>query len=171
MNILQRIIICLRNKFIKYQRLPITSGDWAEAILYISKLKYNYELNCTECNKYLYLLYGVELARRDLLICDTPRLWPFGPVFPQARLVCLSNDGLGADKYKEIAFTYPELMEDAEKILRMLLSKHLINRLVEWSMEIHGPWWYAITDGKDWNTTITNKRIKEYFSKNLKIIM
>lgn len=86
MNKFQKCFIFILNLFSrKYKRLPINSSEWISAFRYISNLKLNYDLNCTECNKILYTMYGVFLVSNGIKICESPRCWTFGPVFPNGQ--------------------------------------------------------------------------------------
>ena len=43
-------------------------------------------LNTTKVQKMLYILYSYYMAKHDIQIfSETPKAWPYGPVFPRTR--------------------------------------------------------------------------------------
>lgn len=65
--------------------MEITSLDCAKLLQNIAWVYYKRILNKTQIHKILFFAYGIYLARYDkkLFTDDTPKAWPFGPVFPK----------------------------------------------------------------------------------------
>lgn len=151
-----------------------TSIDYSNLLSWISYYKYNRILNRTQMQKLLYICYGVWLGVKHnfLFEDDSPKAWPFGPVFPRVNKrynpkvapTAISDE---MKKYlsanKEIAFLF---MNVAEK-----LGKMPANDLVEWSHQIGGPWSKTIygenlnnTEIK-WNQPIPKEYTEDFFKE------
>lgn len=65
--------------------LQLDSIRLAELIRWVTYDKYKVWLNKTQLQKFMYISYGVYLAITENRIFDddTPKAWPFGPVFPR----------------------------------------------------------------------------------------
>jgi uncharacterized phage-associated protein len=99
----------------------------------------NLSLNVTKVQKLLFIIYGFYQATRNHRIFnETPRAWPYGPVFPRTRknevfdTVFKSND-------------FPRLLSDKTfvKIIDATLDSfgHLTaTQLSEWSHSPDSPW-------------------------------
>lgn len=115
------------------------------------------------------MCYGQALADggKPLFSDDTPKAWPFGPVFPRTykRYEEQQPENLTEEMKQRFA-------EDADR-LRMIaatVSKYShvsALRLSEWSHTKGSPWWITVFDeerGTGWNREITPEIIKDYFS-------
>lgn len=62
----------------------LTSLDYAKLIQFAAAKLYRVLLNKTQINKILFYVYGKYLAEKGevLFTDDTPKAWPYGPVFP-----------------------------------------------------------------------------------------
>ena len=143
-----------------------TSLDILRLIAWIAYYKNGVILNKTQMQKILYMCYGLSLANNNPLFTDdTPRAWPFGPVFPIA--------------YKRYSASYPKPITEREKerylkipMLRTIFDivarycRYTSRALSEWSHEVSGPWWntvYGNSEGVEWNREIDSTVISNYF--------
>lgn len=152
----------------------LTSLDYADLISWIAYKKYGILLNKTQMNKLLFMCYGMYLAAsggRVLFEDDSPKAWPFGPVFPRVN-----------KRFNPEVIPTPFSAEKQENFKANKMALQLVDRVVEkyhgysaytlseWSHKEGGPWHTTIY-GKDgekkavkWNQPIENDLIKEYFT-------
>lgn len=144
-----------------------TSLDILRLITWIAYYKNGVILNKTQVQKILYICYGLSLAKtgKELFKDDTPKAWPFGPVFPIT--------------YRQYTEHYPRTITEKEKdkfskipIIQDIFDvverycRYSSKSLSEWSHQINGPWWKAVYkegSGAKWNNQISNDSIEEYF--------
>lgn len=149
--------------------MELTSLDYIRLISWLAAVKHRVILNKTQMQKLLFMCYGQALAMNDrpLFTNETPRAWPFGPVFPLA--------------YKYYEEVMPSNLSEEEKsrfaqnipILKMITQTiadycHIsATRLSEWSHSKGSPWWRTVfaPDGSAWNREISLELIKSYFQK------
>lgn len=145
-----------------------TSIDFTRLIAWIAYFKHGVILNKTQMQKLLFMCYGqaLVLSGKPLFRDDTPKAWPFGPVFPRS--------------YKRYEEHVPEDLAIEEKrqfasspeVLRMVAQtvadycRVSATRLSDWSHRSGSPWQKTVfLDGKAaWNREIGDEMIKEYFS-------
>lgn len=123
-------------------------------------------LNVTKVQKLLYIIYGYFLAQKDTQIfSETPKAWPYGPVFPRTRDKIDFNKVYQTTDHeiKDIAQN-EELTEIFEKVIDKY-SRFTATQLSDWSHKEGGAW-HKTTQlkGFNWNNEIPNELIKEYFS-------
>jgi uncharacterized phage-associated protein len=127
-------------------------------------------LNTTKVQKMLYILYSYYMAKHDIQIfSETPKAWPYGPVFPRTRKKVefgivykrenselneiISENGL-VDKFNSVIDIY---------------SKFTAGELSDWSHMKDSPWERTTKlQSFKWGDFIPDEYIKEYFS-NLEI--
>lgn len=128
-------------------------------------------LNKTQMQKLLFICYGVALAAnpdQPIFDDDSPKAWPFGPVFPRT--------------YKQYVENYPAPLTETEKRrftasvrnlkeVDAIVSKYCHYpsiRLSNWSHEEGSPWAKTVfaEDGVKWNRPILLADIAEYFQGN-----
>ena len=143
-----------------------TSLDILRLIAWIAYYRNGVILNKTQMQKILYICYGISLANNEQLFNDdSPKAWPFGPVFPIA--------------YKKYSESYPEPITTVERarysqipMLQTIFNvvarycRYSSRALSEWSHEINGPWWrtvYENPDGVKWNRDMDSSVISNYF--------
>ena len=147
-----------------------TSLDYVRLISWLAYFKHGVILNKTQMQKLLFICYGLYLASHDddtsLFSDDSPKAWPFGPVFPRS--------------YKRYVETIPADLSEGDK--RMFLRDrdmlreitgvvdqycfHSANTLSEWSHQKGSPWAQTVfsNDGKiEWNRPIDRNIIRTYF--------
>lgn len=152
----------------------LTSLDYADLISWLAYKKYGVLLNKTQMNKLLFMCYGMYLAAsggKVLFEDDTPKAWPFGPVFPRV------NKRFNPEQIpRSIPAEKQELFKKdltALQLVDMIVKKyHAYSAfaLSEWSHIEGGPWHTTIY-GKagekkpvKWNQSIDNELIREYFT-------
>lgn len=123
-------------------------------------------LNVTKVQKLLYMAYGFFLSDKNrVLISESPKAWPFGPVFPRTRKKVNYSDIISVDslefseikKDKEVTIFFNDLIDK--------YSKYTASQLSEWSHAENGPWDLTKKQkGFNWNMAIDNEVIKNYFS-------
>ncbi len=142
--------------------------DSVTAAKYLLALAYQkgIVLNVTKVQKMLFIAYGYFLARHNhALLTETPKAWPFGPVFPKTR----SRIDFG----KMIPVNDPELATIAQdelvtQVFNRIIdkySRYTAGQLSDWSHTLGSPWERTTKlSGFDWNRAIPDSYIKEYFS-------
>lgn len=158
------------------EKIILTSLDYAQLIQLVAQKFHMTILNKTQINKILFIIYGIYLAQKStpLFTDDTPKAWPFGPVFPKV--------------YKN--FNAPELVKDFSEEKNNEFKKHapIVNlvidvverlhnvsafALTQWSHKKGSPWYNTIyklnKDGevieqKKWGTKISESEIQKYFT-------
>lgn len=152
----------------------LNSIDYSALINWTAYHKYGVQLNKTQMQKMLFMCYGLYLAATgDVLFSDdTPKAWPFGPVFPRVNKKFVP--GIIPKEFseeKKIEFLKNTI---AMGIVAKVIEKfHAVSAhdLSEWSHQEGGPWHQTIygKDGQNssikWNQIISNDIIRDYFKK------
>lgn len=117
--------------------------------------------------KLLFMCYGQALAIGEVLFRDdTPKAWPFGPVFPRTYKRYEEHIPTNlSDEEKENFAQYPDLLTMVARTVAKF-SHYSATRLSDWSHLANSPW-YKTVFGQDktaWNRPIQENTIKEYFS-------
>ena len=142
----------------------------AEDIVLLCK-RYGYECNNTKIQKLLYLFVGFCLINEIKEIYDideTPKLWPYGPVFPK---IHKRFDSIKDNENTEIQSTYDE---KTKKILEETVrqwGKISAGQLSSWSHMKNSPWDMLVKEGAKWNTEINLNYIKIYFARMVQNII
>jgi len=140
------------------------SIDIAKDIAYLCK-KNGHEFNNTKIQKLLYLFVGFCLINNvnDIYTIDeSPKLWPYGPVFPK---VHKKYDSIKDHNGTEIISVSDE---KTKKILEETVKKWgniSAGRLSAWSHMENSPWDLLVKEGAKWNTEIDLDYIKVYFAR------
>lgn len=150
--------------------MELTSLDYTKLIAWIAAFKHRVILNKTQMQKLLFMCYGqaLVLENRPLFTDDTPKAWPFGPVFPRS--------------YKRYEETLPDDLTDEDKRrfsenrdVLLMIAQTVANfchtsatRLSEWSHQPGSPWQQTVFSGDnpEWNRPIPPQIIQEYFSNS-----
>lgn len=147
----------------------LTSLDYMALIAWIAYVKHNIVLNKTQMQKLLFMCYGQALVINDgtpLFEDDTPRAWPFGPVFPISYR--RYDERIPLDLSIEDKRNFARDRETLLMISRTVARYCRISatRLSDWSHSENGPWYKTVfaKDTTGWNREISNELIKEYFS-------
>ncbi|WP_166786361.1 Panacea domain-containing protein [Dysgonomonas capnocytophagoides] len=120
--------------------------------------------------KLLYMVYGIYLSTTDekLFTDDSPKAWPFGPVFP--RVNKYFTPGLipsAADLSVSKIENNPIVFDIINSVVKQFHNKSAAS-LSHWSHEENGPWYKTVYDGGEakWNKEISDILIKNYFPKH-----
>lgn len=159
--------------------MELTSIDYARLIQYAAQKLHMTQLNKTQINKILFYVYGVYYAETGQLLFkdDTPKAWPYGPVFP------IVNKKVNPDEIIN-TFSKDALQEFNNRPKALELVKSAVNTmhsmsavsLTQWSHKEGSPWYDAlyikdekgdIVEQNKWNTQIPADLIKGYFSNLL----
>lgn len=124
--------------------------------------------------KLLFICYGLYYAQTGRLLFedDSPKAWPYGPVFPRVNKrydPALRPSDL-TDEERKLFLSSPDALLIADAVVRKYshISAH---ELSEWSHSENGPWHKTIygEDGKNteiqWNKPIPHIYILSYFQK------
>lgn len=149
--------------------MELNSFEYVKLIAWIAAFKHRVILNKTQMQKLLFMCYGQALAMtgEPLFEDDTPKAWPFGPVFPRSY-----------KRYEEVMPLDLSLEEkrafaSSPDILRMIAKtvtdycRVSATRLSDWSHSEGSPWWNTVFDkekGSAWNRPIPVDMIRNYFS-------
>ena len=148
----------------------LTSIDYARLIQYVAQNFHQQMLNKTQVNKILFAVYGKYLAStgNTLFSDDTPKAWPYGPVFPIvnkridiSEVVHFTPDKINL--FKQNRKAQEIVVEAVSKMYNMSAQS-----LTDWSHKFGSPWHRTVylADGSHakWNTEIPKEYIIEYFS-------
>ncbi len=124
-------------------------------------------LNVTKVQKLLFMAYGYFLSeKRKTILNETPKAWPYGPVFPNTRSYITYTDLITIDLPE-----FSDIKKDTEvttffNLLIDKYSKYSASQLSEWSHLKGGPWDITTKQkGFKWNNPISNELISNYFSE------
>lgn len=151
----------------------LTSLECSDFLNWTAYHKYGIALNKTQMQKLLYLWYGIYLARTEqrLFDDDSPKAWPFGPVFPR-----VNKRFVPSQIPPKESLPILKLSKDKEafEVMRYVLEKYHSKsafELSEWSHEESGPWYKTVYEqGEEaggqtkWNKPIPDELIKTYFT-------
>lgn len=158
--------------------IELTSLDFARLIQFAAQKFYKMLLNKTQINKILFYVYGVYLAETKgnrLFTDDTPKAWPFGPVFPRVYKKIDSEIVVSgfSDEYIEAFRSDQQALSIIENAVKAMHDMSAFD-LTKWSHEEGSPWYLTIYNLDEegniesqnpWNSRIEDKIIEEYFSK------
>lgn len=146
----------------------LTSLDYIRLLAWIAYYKCNVMLNKTQMQKILFMCYGQALSmlNEPLFKDDTPKAWPFGPVFPRSYKIyeeSIPNELTVEEKRK---------FAENKDILKMIAStvslycNKTASQLSDWSHAKDGPWHATVftKEGTKWNQEISIEKIKSFFN-------
>ena len=151
----------------------LNSVDYARLIQYTAQKFHKALLNKTQINKILFYVYGVYLAEtgNPLFDDDTPKAWPYGPVFPIANKKVNTQEVIPSfSKEKIEAFkANPQALQLVAKAVHRMYNMSAVS-LTKWSHQEDSPWYktiYELDDNgniidskqKPWNSVINNNLI------------
>lgn len=150
----------------------LKSIDYARLIQYVAQVFHRQMLNKTQVNKILFAVYGRYLAQTGnvLFTDDTPKAWPYGPVFPIvnkrvdiSEVVQFTQDKVELFKRNRIA---QEIVVQSVKEMHDKSAQYL----TAMSHRPDTPWDKTIHPGNGgtvaWNTEIPADIIKKYYTSN-----
>jgi len=124
-----------------------------------------YDFNNTKIQKLLYLFVGFCLINdvSDVYnIDESPKLWPYGPVFPKVHKKYESIKEYDASEITSIT------NEKVKKILEETVKKWgniSAGKLSAWSHIEDSPWDVLVKRGEQWNTSIDLDHLRIYFTR------
>lgn len=148
----------------------LVSIDYARLIQYVAQNFHRQSLNKTQVNKILFVVYGRYLARfgNPLFTDDTPKAWPYGPVFPIVNKRYIVNEIV---RFPEEKIELFKKNRDAQEIVVQAVNEMYnlsAQKLTDMSHEPDTPWYRTVyrEDGSHapWNTEIPTDYIKDYFN-------
>lgn len=147
--------------------MELTSLEYANLIAWIASVKHGVNLGKTQLQKLLFMFYGVCFAKfgdppfRD----DTPKAFPFGPVFPRPYKRYIGYPVDLTQKDKDCFMQKPEVLKVAVGIVDEFY-KCSATRLSEWSHRDGSPWKEAVyrDNCPAWGREIDADKIKGFFS-------
>lgn len=152
----------------------LTSIDYARLIQYAAQSLHRQMLNKTQVNKILFYVYGRYLAvtGSPLFTDDTPKAWPYGPVFPRVNKKVNTSKAISLSKEEiEIFKSNPDALLIVEAAVKQMYGM-TASSLTRWSHQEGSPWYRTLFEGYEqgqqapWNTEIKREYIEEYFSVN-----
>jgi len=155
--------------------MELTSINYARLIMWLAAHRKGIWLNKTQLQKILFVCYGLYLAKhneracgnmRKLFLDDSPRAWPFGPVFPRSyKRCCTAPESLLPEEKEAFARDEKTLWNICSVTDRMCAMSAA--KLTRWSHQEGTPWSDTVfSDGGKlkWNAEISDTSIYEYFS-------
>ncbi|EJX04647.1 phage-associated protein [gut metagenome] len=154
--------------------MELKSTDYARLIQYAAKNLHMTRLNKTQINKILFYVYGAYLAKfnEPLFNDDTPKAWPYGPVFPIVNKKINPDELVGSFPQETITeFNKNPAALDLVKLAVDSMYNMSAVTLTQWSHQEGSPWYNAlyvkdengvVVGQNKWNTPISaelNKRI------------
>lgn len=155
--------------------MELTSIDYARLIQYAAQKLHMTRLNRTQINKVLFYVYGVYYADFDtpLFKDDTPKAWPYGPVFPIVNKKINPDEivkSFGQETIHEFN-KHPQVLQLIKDAVDAMYDMSAVS-LTRWSHQEGSPWYETlyikddagnITGQNKWNTPIDAELIKKYF--------
>lgn len=133
----------------------------------------HYGINITKVLKLLYIVYGVYLAVKEERLTDEhPQAWPYGPVFPSARLE-LKKVRIEDIRMSDSKINLNDIANDSEinQYINLVLNtfgKYFAGQLTRWSHRSGSPWDETVNlPGFQWGDCIPDSYIKKYFDSIL----
>lgn len=153
--------------------VELTSINYAELLKYLAYTRHKVVLNNTQVNKLLFMCYGCVLALtgKQMFTDDTPKAWPYGPVFPKVFKRYTPDVHFLSEKEKDVFRNNPDTL----RVCTQIVDKyHILSayQLSVWSHQENGPWYKTVNynkkDGKvQWNKVIPDELIKSYFKDEI----
>lgn len=149
------------------QPLKQYKSELAAMYLMAIAVEKGFNLNTTKVQKLLYMAYGYFLANFDgfILLDESPKAWPYGPVFPKTRtkvdysLIYKTTDPIFSEISKD------EVVTSVFSSIIERYSSVSASRLSEWSHSEGGAWDKTTKIiGFNWNMQIPTEYIRDYFS-------
>lgn len=148
----------------------LTSLDYARLIQYVAQNFHRQMLNRTQINKILFAVYGKYLvaAGQPLFVDDSPKAWPYGPVFPLVNKRVDISEVVTFPQNKIELFKQNRMAQEIVVEMVNAMYDKSAKELTDWSHRPGSPWYRTIYkdngEHAGWNTQIPNEYIREYFS-------
>lgn len=145
----------------------MTSLDYAKLISWLGWHRHGVIFNKTQVQKLLFICFGVELAMgREIFNDDTPRLFPFGPVFPISyrRSVTGFIPVLSEEEKTEFA-SEPLTLKNISGLVARFCHVSA-TQFTRWSHQHGTPWHRTLSEQEhlEWGAEIKREYVKDYFT-------
>lgn len=151
-----------------FLNMELSSIEYAKLIAWLSLAKHNVTLGKTQLQKLLFIFYGLCLAEYNIVpfADDTPKAFPFGPVFPRPYKRYSGVVGNLTMEEKSKFIESPNLLKLATNVVDEF-CRFSAMRLSEWSHREGSPWKKAVyRDGKPaWGREIDKSDIEDFFKR------
>ena len=138
--------------------------------------EYKIIMNHTKVHKFMFILYSMYLISQGKRLTDeSPKAWPYGPVFPTVKRKLerfnVNVECFNIEDYRRFIgdasiFKDENLSNICDEIFKSKFAKMTTNQLVEWT-HIPGAPWDETTKKKGfkWNDPISDKLIISYYGR------
>ena len=153
-----------------YVIMNLTSLDYVRLISWIAYYKHGTILNKTQMQKILFICYGLFLTNHEtpLFGDDSPKAWPFGPVFPRSYKKYVEERPADLNENDKRAFLQDR---DTLRMITRIVDRYYYytaNTLSDWSHQKGSPWAQTVFSSEDkqivWNKPIEQNVIRDYFN-------
>lgn len=144
-------------------------------VLIDNAIKHHVVLNQTKVQKLMFVLYTLSLiTNNERLTDESPKAWPYGPVFPTVRNnlkrweIDLETFRLDENTEKvtdKNILSDANLQEMCDSLMNSSFAKMTSSQLVTWTHTVGAPW--DITTKKDgfkWGEPISDDLIRKYYA-------
>lgn len=157
------------------QRFKYSSTDVA-LVMIDSAIRHHIVLNNTKVQKLLFILYALSLVTNgERLVNESPKAWPYGPVFPTVRKRILKwginledfhiADNTDKLEDKEI-LSDRELSAMCDSLMTSKFATMTSSQLVAWTHIKGSPWDMTThSDNFKWGEPISDGLIIDYYGQ------
>lgn len=155
--------------------MVLTSVEYVRLIAWLAYNKCRITLGKTQMQKILFICYGLYLVANNdnekniqhrMFTDDTPKAWPFGPVFPRTYKRYREDMPINLTDQEKATF-----LEDKDNLKRVAsittqLCYLSARQLTNWSHQADSPWSKALLANNkvNWNALISDEDIYQFFS-------
>lgn len=149
--------------------MNLTSLHYAKLIKWLAWHSNRVLVNKTQLQKLLFICYGLSLAHEGnaLFEDDTPKAFPFGPVFPISFKRYTPEVVELTEAEKDAFAQKPDILKAIVKTVNAL-CRVSASDFTRWSHLPGSPWYKAIygNGAMRWGGEISRSDIKEYFKSD-----
>lgn len=148
--------------------MNLTSLEYANLIAWIALAKHGITLGKTQLQKLLFIFYGLSLAElgERPFGDDTPKAFPFGPVFPRSYKRYFGKPAELTKEDKDSFMSRVDLLRLATKVVDEF-CRYSAMSLSEWSHRDGSPWHTAVYQNNKpaWGREISDNSIQDFFKR------
>lgn len=145
----------------------MTSLDYAKLIRWLGWHRNGVILNKTQVQKLLFICYGVELAAGHIMFeDDSPKMFPFGPVFPRSYRRTASTPIPELSEVEKEDFTKePSTLKNIASLVARYCHVSA-TQFTRWSHQDGTPWHRTLSEQThlEWGVEINQEYVREYFN-------
>lgn len=149
-------------------RTTLTSHDYAKLIRWLGWHRHRVLFNRTQVQKLLFICYGVELAAGRLIFNESPRMFPFGPVFAKSyhRTFAIGIPRL-SDMEKDRFVKHPRTLINITNLVNRYWNVSA-SEFTRWSHQDGTPWHKTFSEQirLEWGAEIKTEYVEEYFKSD-----